>query len=202
MNKPIFKLIRMAAVAAVLSPALPSFALTLISTTPGGHRASATVQTGALPTLASDIGFNGFGAVSFLFEIGSADAGGTAGFNAVIARSTGAADIDALQLTLDRGSFAFVGSVVPAFGTVASIAGDGQRQRISFAPAEPYGIDLGNPFSVAGAQNWLIGFAGMAAGDRFSLTVSAVPEPATWALLLAGGAFVAGVRRWKLPQPS
>lgn len=201
MNKPILKLIRMAAVAAVLSPALPGFALTLISTTPGGHRASATVQTGALPTIASDIGFNGFGAVSFLFEIGSADVDRLAGFNAVIARTNGA-DISALQLSLDRGSFAWVGSVVPAFGVVDAIAGDSQRQRIGFAPAEPYGIDLGNPFSAAGAQDWLIGFAGMAAGDRFRLTVSAVPEPAAWALLLAGGAFVAGVRRWKLPQPS
>lgn len=45
-----------------------------------------------------------------------------------------------------------------------------------------------------GAQNWTL--AGLAAGDRFTLAVSLVPEPGSLALLLAGLAAVApAVRR-------
>lgn len=48
---------------------------------------------------------------------------------------------------------------------------------MSFEPAEALGVDLGNPFFAAGQPAWLFGFAGMQSGERFTLTVFAVPEP-------------------------
>ncbi len=69
-----------------------------------------------------------------------------------------------------------------------------------FAPVEPFGLDLGAPFGQAGTQDWLLGTAGMQAGDRFSVTISAVnavPEPASSALVLGalGALGAAGWRR-------
>lgn len=177
-----------------LAATLPAHALTLVSTSAHGNQAVARVDNAALPTIAADIGFAAFGPVSFEFELATADAGGLAGFNAVITNLVGR-DVSALELALDRGTFALAGSVTPAFGTVASIAGSEQRQRITFAPAESFGIDIGNPFSAAGGEDWLIGLAGLAAGERFTLTVSAVPEPHPWALALAGAGLLAGVWR-------
>lgn len=188
------KLLLTIACTAFSAATLPAHALTLVSTSANGNLAAARVDSGALPTIAADIGFTDFGPVSFQFELASADAGGLAGFNAVIANLIGRG-IPALELTLDRGTFALLGSVTPAFSAVASMLGDVQRQRLSFVPAEAFGIDIGSPFAAAGAEDWLIGFAGMAAGERFTLTVSAVPEPSSWALALAGAGVLALVGR-------
>ena len=189
------KLFATFACTAALAATLPAHALTLVSIfAPHGNQAAARVDNAALPTIAADIGFAAFGPVAFEFELATADVDGLAGFNAVITNRTGS-DISALELVLYRGTFALAGSVTPAFGTVASMTGGEQRQRITFAPAEPFGIDIGNPFSAAGGEDWLIGLAGLAAGERFTLTVSAVPEPSAWVLALAGAGLLAGVRR-------
>lgn len=189
------KLLSVIALAGLFSTTLPSHALTLVSTTANGNSVAATVSTAPLPTIAADIGFNHFGAVSFVFELSAADADGLAAFNAVINNATIGPGIGGLELSIDKGTFALVGAITPTFGAVASVLGDGQRQRISFEPAEALGVDLGNPFSAAGQPDWLLGFSGMQSGERFTLTVSAVPEPSGWALALAGIYVLAKVRR-------
>ena len=187
------KLLSTIACAALLAATLPAHALTLVSTTANGNSVAATANNAPLPTIAANIGFNDFGAVSFVFELSAADADGLAAFNAVVNNLTGRG-IAALELTMDKGTFALVGAVTPSFGAVASVLGHTQRQRISFEPAEVLGVDLGDPFS-AGQADWLFGFAGMQSGERFTLTVSAVPEPGGWALALAGISVLAVLRR-------
>ena len=178
------KLLSIMTCAGLLAPTLPARALTLVSTTANGNRVAATVATSHLPTIAADIGFADWNPVSLVFELSANDADGLAAFNAVISNST--AGITALELTLDRGSFAQVGNVTPAFGAIAALVGDGQRQRISFQPAEHFGVDLGNPFAAPGQADWLLGLSGVQPGERFTLTVSAVPEPGGLALALVG----------------
>lgn len=189
------KLLTVIACAGVLATTLPARALTLVSTTANGNTAAATVDTAPLPTIAATIGLNGFNAVSFVFELSAADADGLAAFNAVVDNLMVGPGIAGLDLWLDKGTFALVGAVTPSFSAVASVLGDARRQRISFAPAEAFGVDLGNPFAAAGQPDWLLGLAGMQSGERFTLTVSAVPEPSGWALALAGIGVLATMRR-------
>ena len=97
---------------------------------------------------------------------------------------------------LKRASFGLVGSVTPAFGQLASISGDDVRQTLQFSPAEPYAVDLGAPFGQAGTQDWLLAPTGLQAGDRLALTISAVPEPTTTAMLGLGlAALLVAARR-------
>lgn len=190
------KLLSTLACTAAMAATLPAQALTLVSISATDGSAAAGVDNAALPVIAADIGFTGLGTASFQFELAPADADATAAFNAVI---NIAREVPALELTLDRGSFALLGSVTPAFSAVGSMVGGAQWQRISLVPAEPFGIDIGNPFAAAGAENWLIGLAGMQSGDRFTLTVSAVPEPGSWALALAGASVLLMLMRRRQP---
>lgn len=106
---------------------LQSHALTLISTTANGNSAAATVSAASLPTIAANIGFNQFGAVSYVFELSAADADGLAAFNAVVTNVTIGPGIAGLELSTDEGTFALVGTIAPAFSAVASVMGDAQR---------------------------------------------------------------------------
>ncbi|MCP2938084.1 hypothetical protein NK983_35850, partial [Salmonella enterica subsp. enterica serovar Typhimurium] len=48
---------------------------------------------------------------------------------------------------------------------------------------------FGNPFYEEGLTDWRVGFAGLSAGDRFTLditTTPAVPEPREWMMMLGG----------------
>jgi hypothetical protein len=180
------KLLSIVACAGLVAATLPARALSLVSTTANGNRVAASVAASPLPTIAADIGFADWNAVSLVFELSANDADGLAAFNAVIANSTTGRGLTALELTLDRGSFAQVGNVTPAFGAIAALVGDGQRQRISFEPAAHFGVDLGNPFAAPGQADWLLGLSGLQPGERFTLTVSAVPEPGGLALALLG----------------
>ena len=193
------KLLSILACAGVAATALPSHALTFVSAAAQGNSVAAAVTDAFLPTIAADIGFAEFGTVSLTFQLSAADAGGLAAFNAVIDNLMVGRGIAGLELSLNRGTFELVGAVTPSFSAVASVLGTPQYQRISFAPAEVFGVDLGNPFAAAGQADWLFGFAGMQAGETFTLTVSAVPEPHVWTLMLAGVGMLALMRRPRSP---
>lgn len=189
------KLLPVLAFAAMAATALPSHALTLLSTGANGNNVAATVTSEPLPSIAADIGFAAFSSVSLLFQLSAEDAGGLAAFNAVVENLMAAQGIAGLELSLSQGTFEVVGSVTPTFSAVASVLGTAQQQRIAFEPAEAFGLDIGNPFAAAGQADWLIGFSGMQAGDTFTLTVSAIPEPQGWALMLAGASLLLAIRR-------
>ena len=193
------KLLSILACAGGVVTALPVHALTLVSTTAQGNSVTAAVSAGFLPTITTDIGFVEFGTVSLTFRLSAADAGGLAAFNAVIGNLMPGRGIAGLELRLNRGTFELVGAVTPSFSAVVWVVGAPQQQRITFAPAEAFGIDLGNPFAAAGQADWLFGFAGMQADETFTLTVSAVPEPQVWALMLAGASVLVMMRRPRSP---
>ena len=132
--------------------------------------------------LSADIGFARGATVRFDLTLDAADEGQAFGFNAVISALQGF-ELQNLEVRLSGGAeFAMVGSLSPAFASVAAQSGDAVVQRYQLSPAEGFGIDLGNPFAHAGQSDWQIGSLGLKAGDTVTLSISsAVPEPSSWA---------------------
>jgi len=162
---------------------VPAHALSLVSATANAQVLNAAVVNGS--AIQADVGFRSAGTVSMVFELGAADVGGMVSFNSVVSLLDGA-ELSLLSVTLDGGAdFAYVGSVTPGFGRVATQGGTNRAQFISFAPPETYRVDLGDPFAQPGTQDWLISFDTLGAGDRFALSISAVPEAgAGWLVML------------------
>lgn len=157
-------------------------ALQLVGVQDGGNDATVTLNGSSL---ALDLTLRNSAPVRVELALEAADVGQWLAFNAVVGAGAGSA-LPGLQLSLQGASFGLVGSVTPAFGQLVSISGDDARQTLQFSPAEPYAVDLGAPFGQAGTQDWLLAPAGLQAGDRLALTISAVPEPATTAMLALG----------------
>jgi hypothetical protein len=152
---------------------------------------------GTTPTLlAATVGFRNGAAVDLTLEVEADDVGGWIAFDAIVSNA-GVGPFSALDVRVDRGTFALVGDVTAQFGGVGAVTGSSRAQRIAFDPAEPFGVDLGNPFSQAGPQSWLVGFDGLVAGDRVTLSIQAVPipEPSTTLLTLAGCGVLGAVLR-------
>ncbi len=132
-----------------------------------------------------DIDFANFTPAVLDFRIDDEDLLAPITFNAVIRNYTGSG-IDALRFTLSSGSFSTVGTVTRSFGGDTVVGGDAQSVLLSFTPAEFLDLEVGNVFgSTPGALDWKMGNEGFAVGERFSITV-AIPEPGTYALMLAG----------------
>lgn len=167
-------------------------ALQLVGVQDGGNDASVTLNGSSL---ALDLTLRGSAPVRVELALEAADVGQWLAFNAVVGAGAGAA-LPGLQLSLQGASFGLVGSVTPAFGQLVSISGNDARQTLQFNPAEPYAVTLGAAFGQAGTQDWLLAPTGLQAGDRLALTISAVPEPGTWAILGLGlAALAVAVRR-------
>ncbi|URI06981.1 PEP-CTERM sorting domain-containing protein [Aquincola tertiaricarbonis] len=167
-------------------------ALQLVGVQAAGNDASVTLNGSSL---ALDLTLRNSAPVRVELALEAADVGQWLAFNAVVGAAAGAA-LPGLQLSLQGASFGLVGSVTPAFGQLASISGDDLRQTLQFNPAETYAVDLGAPFGQAGTQDWLLAPTGLQAGDRLALTISAVPEPTTTAMLGLGlAALLVAARR-------
>lgn len=180
---------RLALAAGLLAAGPAAHALMLASTQPGGNDLAVALDGSRIGV---DLSLRTAGSASFQLSLEADDVGQWLPFNAVIAVAPGQA-LQALRVSLQGAAFAYVGTVTPAFGALAGIDGDGTQQTLRFQPAEAFGVDLGAPFAQAGTQDWLLAPAGgPQAGDRFTVTISAVPEPATAALMLAG----LGVAAW------
>lgn len=180
------------ALTALLYAAAPAEALTF----EGAVTQGATVATdySAVGLLSFDLDLaNGAPAV-LSWRIDDEDLLAPIAFNAVIRNYTGAG-LQGLVLALDRGGFGSVGTVTRQFGGGWSVSGSGASRTITFAPEEFLDIELGNALGGAGKTDWTLAQAGFQVGDRFSLTVSAVPEPSQIALLLAGLGAVGAVAR-------
>lgn len=167
-------------------------ALQLVGVQAGGNDASVTLNGSSL---ALDLTLRNSAPVRVELALEAADVGQWLAFNAVVGAAPGNV-LPGLQLSLQGASFGLVGSITPAFGQLASISGDDLRQTLQFNPAETYAVDLGAPFGQAGTQDWLLSPTGLQAGDRLALTISAVPEPTTTAMLGLGlAALLVAARR-------
>jgi hypothetical protein len=180
------------AAALALAAALPAQALTF----EGAVTQGATVATdySATGLLSFDLDLANGSAAVLSWRIDDEDLLAPIAFNAVIRNYTGAG-LQGLSLALDRGGFASVGTVTRQFGGATAVSGSGATRTITFTPEDYLDIELGNALGGAGKTDWTLGQAGFQVGDRFSLTVTAVPEPGQYALLLAGLAAVGAVVR-------
>jgi hypothetical protein len=131
-----------------------------------------------------DIDFRSFAPVLIDFRVDDADMQAPITLSAMLRNFTGSG-IDGFRLALDRGVFASAGTVTPQFGGTASVVLDGNAATILFSAPEFLDVEVGNALgNTPGASNW--GLGNLMAGDRFTLSVTPVPEPGTYAMLLAG----------------
>jgi len=162
--------------------AAPASAITMESAiTQGG---TVVTDFSATSLVSFDIDFRSFAPAVIAFRVDSGDMLAPITLSSVLRNFTGQG-FSGFQFTLDRGIFAAAGTVTPQFGGTASVLLDGNAATISFSALEFLDVEVGDAFgSTPGAANW--GLGNLMAGDRFTLSVTPVPEPGSYALLLAG----------------
>lgn len=172
--------------AACLLAAPSAHALSLSSVSDFGNAVDTTFTTAT--QISADVGFVNQQAVSLTFTLDSADVGGSAMLNAIL-REVSGGNFGQITMSLSGGaSFLPEGTVtvingpnvVPVSFNVGATQAD-----VALAPAS-HEVYVGAPLFDADTQDWRVSFGSMAAGDQFSMTISPVPEPATWQLAVAG----------------
>lgn len=166
------------------------------------HAATFTGVVGSTPAtvvdystdglISFDIDFPSRTSATLGYTIDSMDVGGLS-FNAVLRNLTGAG-LDGYTFGLSSGLFGNLGTVTRQFGGASVVDFNGGNASVSFSPLEFLDVEIGDPLLAgAGRLDWTI--VGLNAGDTLSITVSAVPEPESLALLLSGLGLVGWVTR-------
>jgi hypothetical protein len=176
MNKHI-----LAAAALALCAAQASAITMESSVTQGG---TVVTDFSGVSLVSFDIDFRSFAPAVIEFRVDSGDMLAPITLSSVLRNFTGSG-FSGFELTLDRGIFASAGTVTPQFGGTATVLLNGNAATINFSALEFLDVEVGNAFgTTSGATNW--GLSNLMAGDRFTLSVTPVPEPGTYAMLLAG----------------
>ena len=180
--------ITLAALAAASAPALAiSFEGAI---TQGGTVVSNYASTGLI---SFDIDFANTAPATLDYRVDADDLNMPLALNSLL-RNLSGSGIDGYAIQLSAGSFAQTGSLTRQFGGSTVVTVLGGLATFSFSPPEYLDVEVGNALGTTpGALNWTL--AGLQAGDRISLTVSAVPEPGTHALWLAGLGLVGWIAR-------
>lgn len=120
------------------------------------------------------------------------------GFNALIGNFIGH-NLTALSVRLTGGAEFDLphGTVTGSFGIAGPTMVTPTLASTPMLVAEPYQVSFGNPLSLAGQSDWRINYSGVSAGSTFGVTVTAVPEPGAYLMLLAGLAAVGTMVRAK-----
>lgn len=187
------RLLQLAAAATVALCALPAQALTVVDVQANGHRVSTDFVGAGLAGLDVGLLSTGTGPVRVTLALDAGDIGQSLFFNAIVSLLDQSAP--AVTVTLDGASFAAFGSATALGAGVQLLPGLDARSATAAAALVSTEFYLGNPL-LEGGTDWRIDLANAQAGDRFSITISAVPEPGTWALMLGGlGAVALAARR-------
>jgi hypothetical protein len=148
---------------------------------------NAVVSYGSGDAQSFDIDFGTMTRVTLAFVTFRDEAAPSMSFSALINNFTGY-NFEGLNVRLTGGAVfqSPSGSVIPTFGTLAGTVVTPTQVAMSFSPGEPYALSFGNPLGEVGASDWMIDFSAVESGATFGLSVTAVPEPGTYAMLLAG----------------
>jgi hypothetical protein len=148
---------------------------------------NAVVSYGSGDAQSFDIDFGTMTRVTLAFVTFRDEAAPSMSFSALINNFTGY-NFEGLTVRLTGGAVfqSPSGSVIPTFGTLAGTVVTPTQVAMSFSSGEPYALSFGNPLGEVGASDWMIDFSAVESGATFGLSVTAVPEPGTYAMLLAG----------------
>ena len=187
-------LLSLAAMATLLAAA-PAHALSFNGVM-GGDSEFRDFSTDGL--LSFDIDFSSLAPMTLNYTVDAADLiGGSLSFNALLANFLGSTGFEGLSFSLSTGTFGNLGTVTPQFGVVSAINFNGSNASVNFSQPEFLDVAIGNSLNNGGV-NWSIN--GLNAGDSLSITVAAVPEPETYALLLSGLGMVGWLSRRRRVQ--
>lgn len=171
--------------------ALPAQAVTFESALTQG--ATVVADYSGVGLISFDIDFANVQAVLLSYRIDESDLLQPLSLNAVLRNFTGSG-IEGYTLGLDRGGFGVIGTVTRQFGGSTQVGVAGSTATFSFNTPEFLDVEVGNPLGTTlGAIDWTL--TGLQAGDRLNLSVGVVPEPGTYALMLAGLAAVGFIAR-------
>lgn len=147
--------------------------------------------------LGFDLDFSQRSQVSLSFAVEAQDlAPGALSFNALV-RNLSGLGFEGMSVQLQGVRFALpAGSVgTDGFQSVVQSGQSADRLWAKFGnPGVTTEFYIGNPLGTAAASDWALDLSGQQVGDTFRITV-AVPEPGTYALMLAGLAAVGFVAR-------
>ena len=169
-------------VLAALCLCQPAQAVSLGTSTLNGNAIDTSFSTSSL--LAIDLSFINALPVGLSFTIDAEDiiAGGI-DFNAIV-REVSGSGIGSLSVTTGGAPISL------NVGTVRASTVDGDLLSENFFAGAPVAeFYLGNPLFEVGPTDWRIGFAGLSAGDSFTLDLAitpSVPEPSEWMMMLGG----------------
>jgi PEP-CTERM motif len=171
------------ALATAAAFALPAQAASLTGVSTDGPVVAEDFSADGL--ISFDLDFLGQTTATLSYRITDADlAGMGVSFNAVL-RNFASLGFTGYDLSLNTGSFDPVGTVTRQFGGDALVSFNGAQAAVRFDSPEFLDVEIGDPLALGFNQvDWLI--SGVNAGERLSITVTAVPEPGTYAMLLAG----------------
>jgi hypothetical protein len=136
-------------------------------------------------SLSGDV--NNFSPIDLSIVLDASEQGGSISFNGDFQVNTLVALTGYRIEVLTPGvTISVVGDVLNSFGNPMATSGDAFAQDIGFAPSEDLFFEIGDPL-LAGSTDWALDVGGLAPGvDRFSVRLTAIPEPGT-ALLLGLG---------------
>jgi hypothetical protein len=169
-------------VLAALCLCQPAQAVSLGTSTLNGNAIDTSFSTSSL--LAIDLSFINALPVGLSFTIDAEDinAGGI-DFNAIV-REVSGSGIGSLRVTTSGAPISL------NVGTVRASTVEGDLLSENFFVGAPVAeFYLGNPLFEVGPTDWRIGFAGLSAGDSFTLDLAitpSVPEPSEWMMMLGG----------------
>ena len=157
---------------------------------------NAVVSYGSGLSQSFDIDFGTLSSVTLSFVTFRNEGASTMDFSALINNLTGL-NFEGFTVKLTGGAtfLSPYGTVTPGFGTIAGTTNSATQSSTSFSSGESYALEFGNPLSMPGQSDWTISFAGVQAGSTFGINVTAVPEPETYAMLLAGLGLVGSLVR-------
>jgi hypothetical protein len=161
---------------------------------------NAVVSFGSGDMQSFDIDFGAITRVTLAFVTFRDELAPSMSFNALINNFSGY-NFDGLTVRLTGGAVfqAPNGSVTPIFGTLGSTVTTSTQVAMSFLAGEPFGLNFGNPLGDVGASDWMIDFSAVESGATFGVSVTAVPEPGTYAMLLAGLGLIGTMVRRRRP---